>query len=270
MYTNLRLLFRPVQPHIQNTSYGVEYEEVFPDEKLKDFIYCYWRLESRYSLAEPFFYRGVADGCVDIITHSDYPYNARIIGFSSTYNLFPLGTSFKYIGIRFLPAAFPSVFDICALELSERLQEFDMVLPEVTRQLGHIFSVSSEMNQTKRLLDDYFLLAFKRFSVTHDYRLNKALGLIYDSRGNLSTQRDLDVGLSSRQLRRLFEFYLGDSPKTFSRVIRFQKMLNARPSYESLKKLKFYYDYGYYDQAHFIKEFKTFYGVSPAMALRSA
>ena len=149
MYTNLRLLFRPVQPHIQSTSYGVEYKEVFPDEKLKDFIYCYWSLENKYPLPKPFFYRGVADGCVDIITHCDYPYNARIIGFSSTYNLFPLGTSFKYIGIRFLPAAFPSVFGICALELSERLQEFNMVLPEVARQLGHIFSVSCLKISTK-------------------------------------------------------------------------------------------------------------------------
>jgi AraC-like DNA-binding protein len=83
----------------------------------------------------------------------------------------------------------------------------------------------------------------------------------------VNIQADLDIGLSPRQLRRYFEYYIGDTAKTFSQVVRFQHILNATPSTQSLKQNKIFFDLGYYDQAHFIKEFKKFYGVPPAKAL---
>ena len=63
-----------------------------------------------------------------------------------------------------------------------------------------------------------------------------------------------------------FEYYIGDTAKTFSKVVRFQHVLNAKPSSDSLRKSKLFYDAGYYDQAHFIKEFRNFYGVTPSKA----
>jgi AraC-like DNA-binding protein len=40
------------------------------------------------------------------------------------------------------------------------------------------------------------------------------------------------------------------------------------PSKKSLKENKLYFDVGFFDQAHFIKNFKTFYGVTPSEAFR--
>lgn len=79
-------------------------------------------------------------------------------------------------------------------------------------------------------------------------------------------ENDLNTGISSRQLRRLFDFYIGDTAKTFSKVVRFQNILRANPSSQSLRQNKLFFDVGYYDQAHFIKEFKNFYGVTPSKA----
>ncbi|MEM6633013.1 MAG: helix-turn-helix domain-containing protein, partial [Bacteroidota bacterium] len=79
--------------------------------------------------------------------------------------------------------------------------------------------------------------------------------------------KDLDIGLSPRQLRRYFQFYIGDSPKSFCKIVRFQTLLKAKPSRESLRKNKLFFDLGYYDQAHFVKEFKHLYGKTPTEAL---
>ncbi|MEM6844922.1 MAG: helix-turn-helix domain-containing protein [Bacteroidota bacterium] len=81
-------------------------------------------------------------------------------------------------------------------------------------------------------------------------------------------QTDLETGLSPRQLRRYFEFYVGDTAKTFSQVVRFQRIFNGSSSIQDLKQHKIYFDLGYYDQAHFIKEFKNFYGATPSKALK--
>ncbi|MEO0473375.1 MAG: helix-turn-helix domain-containing protein, partial [Bacteroidota bacterium] len=89
---------------------------------------------------------------------------------------------------------------------------------------------------------------------------------IFTHKGNLDI-RHIDTGLSPRQLRRWFHHYYGESPKVFSKVVRFQELLRAKPSAQSLKAHKIYFDHGYYDQAHFIKEFRHFYGKTPNQAL---
>ncbi|MFD2539818.1 hypothetical protein [Sphingobacterium chuzhouense] len=61
----------------------------------------------------------------------------------------------------------------------------------------------------------------------------------------LDIEKDLNTGISQRQLRRIFEFYVGDTAKTFSKVIRFQNILRAKPSKQSLRQNKLFFDAGY-------------------------
>jgi hypothetical protein len=265
--SKIRGLFIPSQPTVRNSKEDITYREVFPNVNLSNHIYCYWQLMSKKPLSEPFLYRAVADGCMDIIIECKWPYNSRIVGFSNTFSLFPLGISFNYIGIRFLPSAFSSIFNINASELSNRVELLELVLPKVSGHIEYIVKKSHLLIELKESFDSYFLKLFSNLSNNTDKRLFAALVTIFSSNGNLAVEKDLNVGLSSRQLRRLFEFYLGDTPKAFSKVVRFQSMLRAKPSLETLRKNKMFYDFGYFDQAHFIKDFKTFYGLPPTAAL---
>jgi AraC-like DNA-binding protein len=99
-----------------------------------------------------------------------------------------------------------------------------------------------------------------------DNRFYDAIQRILESGGVIDIENALDTGISPRQLRRLFEYYIGDTAKVFCKVVRFQHILNAKPSLQSLRENKLFYSSGYYDQAHFIKEFKNFYGVTPGKA----
>jgi AraC-like DNA-binding protein len=49
-------------------------------------------------------------------------------------------------------------------------------------------------------------------------------------------------------------------------VVRFQNILKAKPSNQNPKHQDLFFDLGYYDQSHFIKEFKKFHGVTPNQA----
>lgn len=86
---------------------------------------------------------------------------------------------------------------------------------------------------------------------------------ILKSKGSIIIEKDLNDGISSRHLQRLFNFYIGDTAKSFCRIVRFQNLLKIDPSVKLIKSEKSYYDFGYYDQTHFIKEFKLFYGKTP-------
>jgi AraC-like DNA-binding protein len=72
-----------------------------------------------------------------------------------------------------------------------------------------------------------------------------------------------------RQLERKFIRQIGISPKQLGKVVRLQTalklLLNKRD--ESLTHIA--YESKYYDQAHFIKDFKEFTGINPKEFLES-
>jgi AraC-like DNA-binding protein len=73
-----------------------------------------------------------------------------------------------------------------------------------------------------------------------------------------------EIGLSQRRFIQLFRAEVGLTPKAFARVRRFHGVLDrlqdsVEPDWSDVA-----FDCGYYDQAHFIHEFKEFCGMSPA------
>ncbi|TXJ23716.1 MAG: AraC family transcriptional regulator [Chitinophagaceae bacterium] len=68
--------------------------------------------------------------------------------------------------------------------------------------------------------------------------------------------------LSTRQFERNFKEFAGFSPKLYSRIIRFQSAIEQYgQTGKSLTEIA--YDCGYYDQSHFIHDFKEFSGLHP-------
>lgn len=263
---NLRQLYMPVQPTVRQAADHVLYAEYLPAPALQNIIYCYWELKTDQPLDAPFYYRVVADGCIDIYFELSDPKENFVMGFCKNYTEFPLENEFHYVGIRFLPAMFPTIFEINASELSNRWEYLDVVLPAISRFIAQEFDETMTPDQVTSALDRYFVKFISGNLSETDSRLSNAVALILENYGVLDIQSDLDVGVSPRQLRRLFDYYIGDSAKTFSKVVRFQNILRAKPSQQSLRENKLFFDAGYYDQAHFIKEFKNLYGVTPSKA----
>lgn len=72
--------------------------------------------------------------------------------------------------------------------------------------------------------------------------------------------------MSQRQLERLFRQYVGPSVKTFSRILRVNRAMRYMSSFNcSLTTIAV--DSGYYDQSHFVRDFKALCGISPTAYL---
>lgn len=263
---SIRRLYQPIQPTVKQAGQSVSYREVSPDERLSNVVYCYWELKTNEKLQDPFTYRVVADGCIDIFFQLDNASENFVMGFCKKYTEFPLDNFFHYVGVRFLPTMFPALFKVDAKELSNRFERLELIVNETSEFITNNFSVKDDFATVKSKLDNYVLGLIKNTDIKIDNRFQNALNIILSNFGVINVQSDLDIGLSQRQLRRYFEYYVGDTSKTFSQVVRFQNILNAKPSTQSLRQSKIFFDLGYYDQAHFIKEFKNFYGVTPTKA----
>jgi AraC-like DNA-binding protein len=73
------------------------------------------------------------------------------------------------------------------------------------------------------------------------------------------------LGLSHRRFAQLFHDQVGLTPKSFSRVQRFQRVLRMVHRSRSIDWADVALDCGYYDQAHFIHDFQDFSGFTPTV-----
>ena len=76
-----------------------------------------------------------------------------------------------------------------------------------------------------------------------------------------------EIGLSPRRFIEVFKEQVGLTPKVFCRVRRFQRVLASIHERESVEWADVAVACGYYDQAHFIHDFRAFSGINPTAYL---
>ncbi|MGH1336160.1 MAG: AraC family transcriptional regulator [Aureispira sp.] len=262
----IRKYYRPIQPTVSANDNKISYQEIQTSKEIENFVYCFWQLKTLKPLNKDYNYRVVSDGCIDIFFDHKQPTESFVMGFCRKFVQFPIGKEFDYIGIRFLPSAFPYLFGINAKTLSNQSQELNKILPNFSTLINSEINPVDSLQNIAKVLNQKIIELLNNRTINYDHRFLDSLTLIFQKNGYLDTQKDLNIGLSPRQLRRIFNFYIGTTAKSFSNVVRFQHILNTKPSKQSLKENKLYYDVGFFDQAHFIKNFKTFYGITPSLA----
>lgn len=255
-------IYKPVQPVALEGSGEVKYSEILPDERLQSMICCYWELKTSQPLDKTYHYKVVSDGCMDMFFEMKRPDESFAMGFSSRYVEFPLDKSFHYVGVRFFPVVFPMLFKVDASEVSGKVERLEDIDSSIARFISNAFQSGQAPVNIQATFDDYFLKHLRKRPIQQDRRLENAVQLILSRSGSLRIENDIDTGLSPRQLRRLFHFYIGDTAKVFSKVVRFQKTLHDN-IINKQSNAGFAIGDGYFDQAHFIKDFKNFYGATP-------
>ncbi|HMX79717.1 MAG TPA: helix-turn-helix transcriptional regulator, partial [Ferruginibacter sp.] len=68
---------------------------------------------------------------------------------------------------------------------------------------------------------------------------------------------------SQKHLIKLFKDHVGITPKGFLKIIRFQKAVQEIEASKNIHWARLALESGYYDQAHFIHDFKEFSGFTP-------
>lgn len=76
-----------------------------------------------------------------------------------------------------------------------------------------------------------------------------------------------DLGVSARQLRRVFTSVVGLNPKTFARIARFQRALRGARAGSDPEWSTLATHAGYYDQSHLIADFRALAGATPSVLL---
>jgi len=114
--------------------------------------------------------------------------------------------------------------------------------------------------QRIHVLENWFIERMRPSA--HDPLVLQALALIHRNKGNIRIKElAAQLHISQSPLEKRFRQMVGASPKKFASIVRFKHTLQQYNPQGSLTALG--YEAGFYDQAHFIKEFKNFTGETP-------
>lgn len=115
---------------------------------------------------------------------------------------------------------------------------------------------------TKRIAVVEHFLINRLTNIEPDKLVLAALGLIHESKGNIRVTELMEqLHISQSPLEKRFRQAVGATPKKFASIVRLKNVIQQYDTINSLTELG--YEAGFYDQAHFIKQFKTFTGDTP-------
>jgi AraC-like DNA-binding protein len=204
----------------------------------------------------------VPDGSMDIIWLNG---NIFLSGLMESARVISIAPEDKFFGIRFQPYALAILLDEDVSKFNDKtvpLDALDKSLEEDIREL-------IEENETpNEVLNNYFEIFFDDKSI--DALILNTLELIHLSHGNVLVSDCADtLKVHPKKLERLFVRYVGVTVKKFSKIIRFHDIHSVLRE-EGLDDLtQKVLDKGYFDQAHFNRDFKKLTGLTPSSKLMS-
>lgn len=247
----------------------------YPSDSLSRYIKYYWTCAHIGDTRELMYPSGCLELCIDItngdtIRHrGDRSMTVPRVEVLGHWNIPTTATIKKgntCLITRFQPHAGSLFFPNQLAEFTnESIDLFDILSKETIEFYSRLMDQPS-LEQKVKVLEAFLIDRLVRARRDQD-KIRLVEGLC-NSIGRNNDLFDLgrlsaEFGFSERYIQKLFLNYVGITPKSFFSVQRFNKSLGlVRSANMSLTNIA--YECGYYDQAHFIKEFKSYTGISPS------
>lgn len=251
------------------------YKTYPPSSSLTPFVKCFWTLSSP-ATATPEIQRIVPDGCMEMIFHSGDLYEqifedgkilvqprSFVFGqITSPLEIRPTGKT-KILAARFHPDGFVPFISGSLQEMENKAVPLDQLFGEEGNLLEkEIMQHSSVSEKIKQL--EHFLLNKLKGREWIERMIKSSVDIILKLKGQVSVEVLADqLNIHRRQLERKFSATIGMSPKQLAKIIRLQSSLKLLEKNQFTNLTNLAYDSGYFDQAHFIKDFREFTGMSP-------
>ena len=237
------------------------YLEYSPSPRLNPFVASYWSLQVS-EIKEPENYRVLPDGCIDLLFDNISRPSGVIVGSMTKSVSVTLQPNAKYFGVRFRPGGASSFLNISLKEIADTQIKSE----DVWRNAYSEFSDVMDNKQVKRQIETVENLLEKQLSnnAIGNRKVQAAITLLNAHDGNYSVNMlSKTLEISRQHLNRIFTDEVGLNLKMFSRIVRLQAALKCARRAPVNDWALFALENGYYDQAHFISDFKDLTGVTP-------
>ena len=175
-----------------------------------------------------------------------------------------------FIAVRFRSGALRHFCAPSLAELHDDALPIGDVWGQSGRDLAERVALADDGEARVALIERWLLHCLARHR-QYQPAIEEALRLLYyghrDVRIDALAER---LGMSRRHFERRFAEQIGVTPKAFQRTARLNHTVRELLLGASGDMLATALDHGYYDQAHFIHDFRAFVGQSPSAFLRNS
>jgi len=184
-------------------------------------------------------------------------------GIRYKYITIPSGRDSEMFIINFRKGRAYPFFKIPMNEFADVVVDAELVLTkeilDVRETMANLPSISNKF----KYLETYFLKKLKKNFIENPF-INYAVDMIQLEPSKITIEQISNkIGYSQKHLIKLFKEKVGLTPKSFLMVSRFQKAIHLIELCKDRNWTEISHKCGYYDQSHFIDEFKSFSGFTP-------
>ena len=252
----------------------MEYREYKPGPELEKHVKCYWSLEDMEPSGPGGREKIFPDGCTELIFH----YGDRFRKYDDKGShiqdkSFIHGQLQRYIEIeptgkvgifsaRFHPGGLQSFIPLPVSDLTHDTFSLTRIWGSAGKRLEESIISASGTAERQNILETFLL---ERRNTSPDSAIAVQLvNAILETDGNVSIDElSAALHIGKRQLTRNFISCVGIKPKMLARIIRFHRVLKLIEQGELNNFTAIAFEGGFYDQAHFIKDFKEITGLNP-------
>ena len=254
----------------------MNYQTYTPHPDLEAVISCYWTLEVP-PMDNVQRQRIIPDGTIEMAfiladdikrytSETDYILQPRAMVLGQTMAPFyiePVG-EVNTFAIRFYPYGFANFVKVPIRALANTETPLAELFGETEAKALEQAIIEAEDTLARIQIIEQFFSTKLSETVVVDQIVKETIDVLMSSNGSTSIRNILKDDLSKRrQLERKFAKQVGVSPKQLGKLIRLQTALKILVNEKGESLTNIAYDSEYYDQAHFIKDFKEFTGVKP-------
>lgn len=253
----------------------MQYYEFQPNNSLSKYVQTIWAMESENeqdvyprSLIMP-------DGIVEIIFHYEFSFltyqdnigllQSEHVAVSMMKKYIEIESNGKtgFIAVRFYPwGAYHFFNQPVHTFLDQTIDASKLWADDSKRIIAELRSLDTLEKRFKSV--EHFLLSMLTKYQKNETKIDEAIKLIRNTKGRLSIDEVCsETRLTKKQLERKFLTLVGTTPKIFSRVCRFLNICHHMEGQKGKSLTQIAHECDYYDQSHFINEFKEFSGFTP-------
>lgn len=178
----------------------------------------------------------------------------------------PSGNGTRMLVIAFKRGMAYPFYSMPMSELTDHVVSADLIFRRAIFQLREQLLAAECVDQMFVLVETFlFRCSRDRLSPKYTSRcIEYALSSITSQPNRLVLQQLRDqIGYSQKHFISLFKSQVGVSPKQYLNIMRFQQAVLEMETRQPIDWSQFARENGYYDQSHFIHEFKSFSGFTP-------
>jgi len=203
---------------------------------------------------------------LELLFHTDIPLSIDNIKLNFAHIVCPRKLSnfeqtkkVSFLSVRFKSGAFRHFTNIPYSKLNNNYLSVENIWGVEGKQFLMDLNNINTPEDKIPLIEQFLTSTFEKYHLSeNDYWDGIIDDLYYNFKENSIKELSKKSNLSLRQFERNFKNQFGITPKMFQKITRFQNTAKKILLSSTTDYLKIVLDNGYFDQSHFIKDFKLF------------